>query len=219
MAKRFISTELFDDDWFMELSVPAKLLWVYFITKCDHAGMIKYNQKLCKFQTGINSLDTVIKELSKRLVRVDQELFFIPKFLIFQYPGFPKSKAPQQQGAIKLLERYGLYSNGLLTVSEEFETVCEELPNSIVNVNGNGKGEIKVPEFSEFHEYAKTLKPYKVELDYSLKSKYDSWVGAEWHDGYGKKIKDWKGKLRNTILHLVPEKKEYTAPEMKVGKI
>jgi len=48
----------------------AKLLWVYFITKCDHAGILKLNVKLCKVQTDIKDLSAIIKELGNRLVTV-----------------------------------------------------------------------------------------------------------------------------------------------------
>ena len=67
MAKRFIDTNLFDDEMFLELSKDAKLFFLYFITKCDHAGVLKLNKKLFEFQTGIKDSVRVIKELSNSL--------------------------------------------------------------------------------------------------------------------------------------------------------
>ena len=61
MSKRFIDTGLFDDPWFMDLSKEAKILWMYFITKCDHAGLLHLNNKLCIVQTGTKDLDKIIK--------------------------------------------------------------------------------------------------------------------------------------------------------------
>ncbi len=133
MAKRFIDTGLFDDEWFSELSQESKLFWIYYVTKCDHAGLLKYNKKLIEFQTGIKSLDTVIEELGKRLVRVKEELLFCPKFITFQYPGFPKSGVKQQDGAISLLTAVGLWD----TKANKFQRVSELLPKSYVNDNGN----------------------------------------------------------------------------------
>ncbi|MEX0598752.1 MAG: hypothetical protein WD512_19870, partial [Candidatus Paceibacterota bacterium] len=72
MSKRFIDSGIFDDDWFMDLSKDAKLLWLYFITKCDHAGIIKLNVKLCKVQTDIKDLPDIIKQLGNRLVTVNE---------------------------------------------------------------------------------------------------------------------------------------------------
>jgi hypothetical protein len=128
MAKRFIDTGIFDDDWFMELSKDAKLMWLYFITKCDHAGMIKVNERLCKLQTDIKDLDFVIKQLGNRLVTVSQHLYFIPKFIEFQYPGFPNSKVRQQASAVDILIR-----NGILNPVNEIIYEDENLKISFEN--------------------------------------------------------------------------------------
>ena len=111
MAKRFIDTELFDDPWFMELEKDAKILWVYLITKCNHAGIIDVNTKLVEFQAGIKSYERVSKQLGNRLIFLRDNYYFIPKFLEFQYPDFPRSNVRQQQGAIKILESFGIFKN------------------------------------------------------------------------------------------------------------
>ena len=144
MSKRFIDTGIFDDEWFMNLSQEGKLLWIYFITKCDHAGILKLNVKLCKVQTDIKSIDAVIKELSNRLVTVSEHLFFIPKFIEFQYPGFPNSKVRQQQSAVDILTKYKLFDKDIITVSKELAISSisdnKELTNSYGNDNGIGNG-------------------------------------------------------------------------------
>ena len=65
-----------------------------------------------------------------------------------------------------------------------------------------------VPPLQEFLEYCKkNLEQNKfiyTEYEYSLKSKYDTWVANGWKDGHNKQIKDWKGKIRNTIPFLRP---------------
>lgn len=138
MSKRFIDTGIFDDDWFMDLSKDAKLLWVYFITKCDHAGILKLNEKLCRVQTDIKDLNGVIKQLGNRLVTVNEHLYFIPKFIEFQYPGFPNSKVRQQISALDILTKYGLYTEGKLTLNEQLDNSYEnEHDNDTVIVNGN----------------------------------------------------------------------------------
>jgi hypothetical protein len=151
MSKRFIDTGIFDDDWFMDLSKDAKLLWLFLITKCDHAGILKLNEKLCKVQTDIKDLDTVIKQLGNRLVRVNDHLYFIPKFIEFQYPGFPKSKVKQQESAVEILRKYGLFDNGNITVTEQLDNSYDndnDNDNGIGIVNGNGN-ELNVP-FEKF---------------------------------------------------------------------
>jgi hypothetical protein len=65
-----------------------------------------------------------------------------------------------------------------------------------------------MPPLQEFLEYCKkNLEQNKfiyTEYEYSLKSKYDTWVANGWKDGHNKQIKDWKGKIRNTIPFLRP---------------
>jgi 5-methylcytosine-specific restriction endonuclease McrA len=65
-----------------------------------------------------------------------------------------------------------------------------------------------VPPLQDFLEYCKkNLEQNKFvysEYEYSLKSKYDTWVANGWKDGHNKQIKDWKGKIRNTIPFLRP---------------
>ena len=64
------------------------------------------------------------------------------------------------------------------------------------------------PPLQEFLEYCKkNLEQNKfiyTEYEYSFKSKYDTWVANGWKDGHNKQIKDWKGKIRNTIPFLRP---------------
>lgn len=139
MAKRFIDTGLFDDEWFMNLSQEGKLLYLYFIIKCDHAGILKLNIKLCQVQTDIKSIDTVIKELANRLVTVREGLYFIPKFIEFQYPRFPNSNVKSQSSAVDILIKFGLFDKGLITVSKELAgsglIVNKELSNTYDNGN------------------------------------------------------------------------------------
>lgn len=133
MAKRFIDTEMFCDEWFSELSKDAKLFFIYFITTCDHAGVLKLNKKLCEFQTGLKNIDTVVKELGNSLVTVKENIFFMPKFIKFQYPNFPNSAVKQQDSALKLLKQYGFWDDKTNT----YITVSEQLPNYYDSDNVN----------------------------------------------------------------------------------
>lgn len=138
MAKRFIDTGIFDDSWFMELSKDGKILWLYLITKCDHAGIIDFNEKLCKVQTGIENLEKALKELGNRCLTVRERYRFIPKFIMYQYPNFPNSAVRGQLSAIERLQSFGLMDDSLNfqydeNISSE-ETVIEQLDNRIPTV-------------------------------------------------------------------------------------
>jgi hypothetical protein len=208
MSKRFIDTGIFDDPWFMELSKDAKILWIYMITRCDHAGIIEINKKLIQFHTEINSLDTVIEELSDRLVSLNKELkYFIPKFINFQYPDFPKSTVRQQVSALNIIKKHNLEK--YLHVS-----VTKELTNSYGNGHGNGNGKggvgekpkngFKYPSRQDFIDYLlqRNVTPEYAQDDWAFYVKNDWSVGkgvhwGRWQDAADQTVSNFKMQRKN----------------------
>ena len=142
MAKKFIDSGLFDDSWFMDLSLSAKVFWIYCITKCNHAGIIDLNEKLCQFQTGIKGLQTVIKELGNRIITLKNNYYFIPKYIEYQYPNFPNSKVRQQESAIKILEEFNLIDSTNLTLKKGLTNPYDSVSDN-VNDNDNDSDDKK----------------------------------------------------------------------------
>jgi hypothetical protein len=144
MSKRFIDTEIFCDSWFMDLSINAKLLYIYLITNCDHAGIIDFNLKLTKTQTGIEQLGkswgSLRQELGKSLIKLKDNYYYLTKFIKFQYPGFPKSKVNQQLGAIKRLKEFNLWDEENQCINEELVKSCLTLDEVLVNCYDNDNG-------------------------------------------------------------------------------
>ncbi len=136
MAKRFFTTELFDDEWFFELSQDEKIFWIYYLTKCDHAGLLKNNKKLIEFQCGFKDLDTVLVAFHNRIIRVTDTLFFCPKFITFQYPGFETTTFKAALSAKEILIKIGIDPDNYLEVKGE-------LPNSPIKSNIISEGKIK----------------------------------------------------------------------------
>lgn len=190
MAKRFIDTELFNDSWFMKLSKDAKILWIYLITRCNHAGIIEINEQLLKIQTGIKSYLTVSKQLGNRIVTVREQYIFIPKFIYYQYPNFPNSKAKAQESAIEILKKFKLYANGKLTVKEELVN-CYNNGNDKDNNNNKDKKIFNPPKINEVIDYFKE-KGYTEQSAIRAFEYYDT---ANWQDSSGKKVKNWKQKM------------------------
>jgi hypothetical protein len=62
----------------------------------------------------------------------------------------------------------------------------------------------KVPTVEEFIAYANLPPDY----EFTLTAKYEQWKSDGWMDGNGKKIKNWKTKLKSTIPYLRPFKQE-----------
>lgn len=187
MAKRFIDTGLFEDEWFSELDLGGKLLWVYILTRCDHAGLMKYNKKLIEFQTGIKGIETVMEQLGNRLIRLTEVLLFCPKFLTYQYPGFPNSKVASQRSAVDLLLK-----SGVLVEGEDFEekinsylTVTQHLHKSCDNDNGNGY------EYGNGKSRAKVFKPDFAAIPESHRQSFEDWYNYKLERGDKYKAIGW----------------------------
>lgn len=58
-----------------------------------------------------------------------------------------------------------------------------------------------IPTYIEFKDYA-VKNQFNTDL-HKLELKYKSWVASDWNDGNGKKIKNWKSKILNTLPYLV----------------
>jgi hypothetical protein len=85
-------------------------------------------------------------------------------------------------------------------------TIKRQSTDKQLTTNKNVKNEKNVeniiPTLDEFCEYG--MKGLKPGYRYPIEAKYNQWVEAGWVDGHGKKIKNWKTKLANTIPFLKP---------------
>lgn len=208
MAKRFIDTGLFDDSWFMDLSKDGKIAWIYLLTKCDHAGIIEINERLFKIQTGLNSLDTVKKDLGNRLIHVKDHYYFIPKFIHYQYPNFPHSKARAQNSAIDILKKFNL-------LNEEDLTVNKELTNSYDNDNNNGYNDGNKErsclfinsEFNDYSTFVKAMGEYAGGKYKSADMNYYYESVKNWSQSKQAKKVDWIATASGFILRDIRDGK------------
>lgn len=83
------------------------------------------------------------------------------------------------------------------------EKIIEKQPNKPPQTSQNSAHKDKnIPSLEEFMEYAKTIEIYREELDFALKTKYETWVTNGWITGFNKPITNWKQTLRNTMPFL-----------------
>jgi len=89
MAKRFIATELWDEDWFLEMPNEYKLFWYYILSNCDHAGLYKVNLRSFSslLEVKVSSAIALTHfNFGKQRIRVISEsLWLIEDFFVFQY--------------------------------------------------------------------------------------------------------------------------------------
>ncbi len=75
---------------------------------------------------------------------------------------------------------------------------------------------VNAPDIKEFLDYCSGLcletKKDFTQWRFTFESKYQAWIEDGWKDGNGKKIKNWKTKIRNTLPYLKPITNNYGKP-------
>lgn len=89
MAKRFSETEIWNEDWFLEMPSEYKLFWFYMLAKCDHAGVFKVNLRVFRGLVEGNLTSTeALKHFNngKERIRIlSESLWYIEDFIVYQY--------------------------------------------------------------------------------------------------------------------------------------
>jgi len=109
MSKRFTDTELYDREWFQLLPCKHKCFWEYICRKCNHAGIWNVNLRLAGFAIG-ESLDRedVINTFNGRIIEIEDDKWWIPKFVKFQYGSVLNHGNRVHKSVIAILEKYDL---------------------------------------------------------------------------------------------------------------
>jgi len=92
MAKRFISSEIWDKDWFLDLPSKYKILWFYLCTKCDVAGVFDPNLKTVSKILGEKFCEAEVLKVFQGKVYKVKDKWVLRKFITFQYGDNISSK-------------------------------------------------------------------------------------------------------------------------------
>jgi hypothetical protein len=140
MAKRLTDSNKWNDNWFNDLPADIKLVWLYILDTCDHAGVYKVSFKSIRFYTGTEKSESQILEyLKERIYIADGNKWFIPKFITFQYKNFFTSNTPAIKSARELLISHNIIKpndNSLPIVNKQLSndsvTLIQPLSNAYV---------------------------------------------------------------------------------------
>lgn len=119
MAKRFTDTEIWTEDWFLDLDPREMLFWFYIKDKCDHAGILRPNLTLFERITGhrINGGQFVekINNGKKRIEVLGSGRWHINQFLRFQYGPSLNPNNRVHQSILEELRKNGIDSESGLS--------------------------------------------------------------------------------------------------------
>ncbi len=76
------------------------------------------------------------------------------------------------------------------------------------------KTPVNIPTVDEFLAFAKSLEIYEANspnIDFKIKTKYESWKESGWKNGHGKAIRNWKTTLKSSLPYmLTPTNNSFT---------
>ena len=128
MSKRFVDTELWQKEWFQDLSLKEKILIKYIFENCDCAGVWNTNYRLASFIIGETVTQEDIENINKKKFQfeiLENGNIFIPDFIKFQYGTLSENCKPHKP-IIEKLKKYDLYKRVLKGYPKGFQTLEEK---------------------------------------------------------------------------------------------
>jgi hypothetical protein len=186
--KKFTESNKWEDSWFRKLKPHEKILWVWLLDKCDHAGVIEPDMELATFHIGYQYSNDNLDVFSDRLVKIDSNKCFIPKYIPFQYGSLSK-ECKAHNPVFASLEKHNIdatnlqykgYPKGIDTLQYKDKDKDKD------NTKNKSKGTEQ-----EFVEFAKEL---------GLTSNDGVYLFAHFEESDWKRgkdpVKDWKAAMR-----------------------
>jgi hypothetical protein len=197
MAKRMTDTDKWKKRFVRELSSEFKLLWLYILDDCNHAGIWEVDLEVASIRIGetlkfdIPAEDMLPQSFLDKIVIFDNgDKWFIPEFIDFQY-GELNPNSNVHKSVILLLQKYNLegYMKGTQTLPD---TVQDK---DIVIVKEKDKAKAKrfvKPTLDEVANYIQERKSFKI---VDAARFYDYYSSNGWKVGKNP-MKDWKAAVR-----------------------
>jgi hypothetical protein len=107
MAKRFTDSEKWKQPFLRGLKAPYKLLWLYILDDCDHAGIWQVDIDVAQIRIGeqVNIQDAIDQFGDKVIVIDNGQKWYIPDFIDFQYGELnPENRV--HQSVLKSMQKW-----------------------------------------------------------------------------------------------------------------
>ena len=179
MAKRFTDNGKWKKRFFKTLSPKYKLLWIYILDDCDHAGIWEVDMEVAQLRIGEPLDEEKALQLfnGNLMVIKGGDKWFIPDFISFQYGELnPNSRV--HQSVLDLLDKNSV-------VYQPQEVPLLDAPKSIIKDK-----RFKKPSIEEIKEYCIERKNVV-----DAESFFNYYESKGWKVGKSP-MKDWKSAVR-----------------------
>jgi hypothetical protein len=155
MPKRFVDTDIWEKEWFMQLKPTEKCLVKYVRDKCDIAGIWKPNFILASYVIGDKvTLETLLEIDNGNQFQVlpDGKILCVD-FVQFQYGSELNPSSPIHKKILNLLSKYEIQYETKEVYSNKFEppTIEEIKQEMLLKVNERNATE-QAKRFFDYYE-------------------------------------------------------------------
>ena len=148
--KRFTDIEIWDKEWFMQLTPTMKCLMKYLHDKCDASGCWKPNWKLASVHINEDVTESDLQNLpSDQYEILKNGKIFIPDFIKFQY-GTLSDKSPAHKPIFIAIEKNNLSDRVFNRVSNTLQEKDIYMDKEEERDMDMEKEEERPPDFSDF---------------------------------------------------------------------
>jgi len=206
MAKRMTDTDKWKKRFIKNLDYGNKLLWLYMLDDCNHAGIWDIDLEVASIRIGLDVDISDLKKFDDKIVIFDNgEKVFIPDFIDFQY-GELNPNSNVHKSVIALLDKYNL--QGYLRGSQGVETTPQDKDKDkdIVKVKAKVKRFVK-PKIEEIMDYCEER-----QNNVDAEKFYDYYSSNGWRVGKNP-MKDWKASVRTWEKNTTQEKEKVSQPK------
>lgn len=188
------------------LDYGNKLLWLYMLDDCNHAGIWDIDLEVASIRIGLDVDISDLKKFDDKIVIFDNgEKVFIPDFIDFQY-GELNPNSNVHKSVIALLDKYNL--QGYLRGSQGVENTLQDKDKDkdIVKVKAKVKRFVK-PKIEEIMDYCDER-----QNNVDAEKFYDYYSSNGWRVGKNP-MKDWKASVRTWEKNTTQEKEKVSQPK------
>lgn len=189
MAKRMTDTDKWKKRFIRELKPKHKLLWLYILDDCNHAGIWEIDLDVASIRVGEAVGYKDLDVFGNKIIMFDNdEKCFIPDFIEFQY-GELNPNSNVHKSVISLLSRYNL--EGYMKGTQTLPDTLQDKDIVIVKEKAKSKRFVK-PTLDEVANYIQERKSFKI---VDAEKFFDFYSSNGWKVGKNA-MKDWKAAVR-----------------------
>ena len=206
MAKRFISTDLIGEDWYVELPNDMKVFFIYATLKCDHAGFLRVNLRVFNALHGTDlepaQIMEALNEEKQRIREISDRMWFLEDFIPFQYGEYLNPKNRLHLSILNLLEKHGVSLSSIKGLNSSLYGVKEKEKDKEKDINTDSKKKrvevSDIPTVSEISSCmeswltAQGISPESFDIDELPQKFHDHYASQGWLRSNGMPIRKWQ---------------------------